>query len=219
MLLRAILRGDLRTAFITLALSLPAIVLCLSIHEAAHGAAAYLLGDRTARNAGRVTLSPGAHIDPMGFLCLLLFGFGWARPVPVNISNFKNRRRGMALTALAGPVSNFITAFIAYCLYVLVWMNGSSAFMQTLGMFLSIVGSMSVGLGVFNLIPVHPLDGSRVLDAFLPFSWSLKLQKYQNIILLVFILALWRGWLDGIMSVVASAILHLAANLMGLFIP
>ena len=115
LLLRAILRGDLRTAFITLALSLPAIVLCLSVHEAAHGAAAYLLGDRTARNAGRVTLSPLAHIDPMGFVCLLLFGFGWARPVPVNISNFKNRRWGMALTALAGPLSNFVTAFIAYC--------------------------------------------------------------------------------------------------------
>ena len=137
LLLRAILRGDLRTAFITLALSLPAIVLCLSVHEAAHGAAAYLLGDRTARNAGRVTLSPLAHIDPMGFVCLLLFGFGWARPVPVNISNFKNRRWGMALTALAGPLSNFVTAFIAYCLYLLVWMNSSSVFMQTLGMFLS----------------------------------------------------------------------------------
>lgn len=177
MLLRAILRGDLRTAFITLALSLPAIVLCLSVHEAAHGAAAYLLGDRTARNAGRVTLSPLAHIDPMGFVCLLLFGFGWARPVPVNISNFKNRRWGMALTALAGPLSNFVTAFIAYCLYLLVWMNSSSVFMQTLGMFLSIVGSMSIGLGVFNLIPVHPLDGSRVVDAFLPFSWSLRLQR------------------------------------------
>ena len=186
MLLRAILRGDLRTAFITLALSLPAIVLCLSVHEAAHGAAAYLLGDRTARNAGRVTLSPLAHIDPMGFVCLLLFGFGWARPVPVNISNFKNRR---------------------------------SVFMQTLGMFLSIVGSMSIGLGVFNLIPVHPLDGSRVVDAFLPFSWSLRLQRYQNIILLVFIAALWFGWLDGLMSLAGNAMLHLAARCVSLFIP
>ena len=109
--------GDIRSAFITLALSLPAIVLCLSIHETAHGGAAYLLGDRTARDSGRVTLSPMAHIDPIGFLCLLLFGFGWARPVPVNIANFRNRRWGMALTALAGPVSNFITAFIAYCLF------------------------------------------------------------------------------------------------------
>ena len=109
------------SAFITLALSLPAIVLCLSIHETAHGGAAYLLGDRTARDSGRVTLSPMAHIDPIGFLCLLLFGFGWARPVPVNIANFRNRRWGMALTALAGsryptlspPLSR--TACILWC--------------------------------------------------------------------------------------------------------
>ena len=155
----------------------------------------------------------------MGFVCLLLFGFGWARPVPVNISNFKNRRWGMALTALAGPLSNFVTAFIAYCLYLLVWMNSSSVFMQTLGMFLSIVGSMSIGLGVFNLIPVHPLDGSRVVDAFLPFSWSLRLQRYQNIILLVFIAALWFGWLDGLMSLAGNTMLHLAARCVSLFIP
>ena len=210
--------GDIRSAFITLALSLPAIVLCLSIHESAHGGAAYLLGDRTARDSGRVTLSPLAHIDPMGFVCLLLFGFGWARPVSVNIANFKNRRWGMALTALAGPISNFITAFAAYCLYFVVRMNGSSAFMWSLAQFLAIVASMSVGLGVFNLIPVHPLDGSRVVDAFLPFSWSLKLQKYQNIILLVFILALWRGWLDGIMNLVQSGVLTLAVNFVSLFL-
>ena len=210
--------GDIRSAFITLALSLPAIVLCLSIHESAHGGAAYLLGDRTARDSGRVTLSPLAHIDPMGFVCLLLFGFGWARPVPVNIANFKNRRWGMALTALAGPISNFITAFAAYCLYFVVRMNGSSAFMWSLAQFLAIVASMSVGLGVFNLIPVHPLDGSRVVDAFMPFSWSLKLQKYQNIILLVFIIALWRGWLDGIMNLVQSGVLTLAVNFVSLFL-
>ena len=162
--------GDIRSAFITLALSLPAIVLCLSIHETAHGGAAYLLGDRTARDSGRVTLSPMAHIDPIGFLCLLLFGFGWARPVPVNIANFRNRRWGMALTALAGPVSNFITAFIAYCLYFVVRMNMTNTFLWSLSQFLLIVASMSVGLGVFNLVPVHPLDGSRVVDAFMPFS-------------------------------------------------
>ena len=156
--------GDIRSAFITLALSLPAIVLCLSVHETAHGGAAYLLGDRTARDSGRVTLSPMAHIDPIGFLCLLLFGFGWARPVPVNIANFRNRRWGMALTALAGPVSNFITAFIAYCLYFVVRMNMANTFLWSLSQFLLIVASMSVGLGVFNLVPVHPLDGSRVVE-------------------------------------------------------
>lgn len=210
--------GDLRSAFITLALSLPAIVLCLSIHEAAHGGAAYLLGDRTAHDSGRLTLSPLAHIDPVGFICLLLFGFGWARPVPVNISNFKNRRNGMAVTALAGPAANFVTAFIAYCLYFVVWIYGNSVFMQVLGEFLAIVASMSVGLGVFNLIPVHPLDGSRVLDAYLPFSWSLKLQRYQPVIILVFIFALWRGWLDIVMMRVSNIILGWAAQLMSMLL-
>lgn len=210
--------GDLRSAFITLALSLPAIVLCLSIHEAAHGGAAYLLGDRTAHDSGRLTLSPLAHIDPVGFICLLLFGFGWARPVPVNISNFKNRRTGMAVTALAGPAANFVTAFIAYCLYFVVWIYGNSVFMQVLGEFLAIVASMSVGLGVFNLIPVHPLDGSRVLDAYLPFSWSLKLQRYQPVIILVFIFALWRGWLDIVMMRVSIIILGWAAQLMSMLL-
>ena len=210
--------GDLRSAFITLALSLPAIVLCLSLHEAAHGGAAYLLGDRTAHDSGRLTLSPLAHIDPVGFICLLLFGFGWARPVPVNISNFKNRRTGMAVTALAGPAANFVTAFIAYCLYFVVWIYGNSVFMQVLGEFLAIVASMSVGLGVFNLIPVHPLDGSRVLDAYLPFSWSLKLQRYQPVIILLFIFALWRGWLDIVMMRVSNIILGWAAQLMSMLL-
>ena len=210
--------GDLRSAFITLALSLPAIVLCLSIHEAAHGGAAYLLGDRTAHDSGRLTLSPLAHIDPVGFICLLLFGFGWARPVPVNISNFKNRRTGRAVTALAGPAANFVTAFIAYCLYFVVWIYGNSVFMQVLGEFLAIVASMSVGLGVFNLIPVHPLDGSRVLDAYLPFSWSLKLQRYQPVIILLFIFALWRGWLDIVMMRVSNIILGWAAQLMSMLL-
>ena len=210
--------GDLRSAFITLALSLPAIVLCLSIHEAAHGGAAYLLGDRTAHDSGRLTLSPLAHIDPVGFICLLLFGFGWARPVPVNISNFKNRRTGMAVTALAGPAANFVTAFIAYCLYFVVWIYGNSVFMQVLGEFLAIVVSMSVGLGVFNLIPVHPLDGSRVLDAYLPFPWSHKLQRYQPVIILLFIFALWRGWLDIVMMRVSNIILGWAAQLMSMLL-
>ena len=153
-----------------------------------------------------------------GFLCLLLFGFGWARPVPVNIANFRNRRWGMALTALAGPVSNFITAFIAYCLYFVVRMNMTNTFLWSLSQFLLIVASMSVGLGVFNLVPVHPLDGSRVVDAFMPFSWSLKLQKYQNIIFFVFIVALWFGWLDGIMDWVGNGVLMLAVNFVSLFL-
>ncbi len=203
-----------------LALSLPAIVLCLSVHEAAHGGMAYVLGDRTARESGRVTLSPMAHIDPWGFVCLLLFGFGWARPVPVNISNFKNRRLGMALTALAGPLANLITAFAGSCVLIGIFESnaGPQAIMYSISLFIRIVVSMSVGLFVFNLIPVHPLDGSRVLDAFLPFSWSMRLQQYQQVILLVFIIALWFGWLDGIMALTTNAVFALAVRFMGLFL-
>ena len=197
--------GDIRSAFITLALSLPAIVLCLSIHETAHGGAAYLLGDRTARDSGRVTLSPMAHIDPIGFLCLLLFGFGWARPVPVNIANFRNRRWGMALTALAGPVSNFITAFIAYCLYFVVRMNMTNTFLWSLSQFLLIVASMSVGLGVFNLVPVHPLDGSRVLEYFLPARAVDWIEEHEQVIYVVFmVVILFTPILDRPLSIASS---------------
>lgn len=222
MLLRSLLSGDLREFVITLCLVLPAVVICLTIHECAHGLTARALGDRTAERAGRLTLDPMAHIDPFGFLCMMLLGFGWARPVPVNVSGFriKNRKLGMALVALAGPVSNLLLALISYVVTLLLTykVHSDIMFLETLRMFFTYIGILSVGLGVFNLIPVHPLDGSRVLDAFLPFSWSLKLQKYQNIILLVFILALWRGWLDGIMSAVSMRILHLALRLVSLFL-
>lgn len=218
MLWNALRIGDFRTALVYLALSLPAVILCLSVHEAAHGGMANLLGDRTAKAAGRVTLSPMAHIDPFGFLCLILFGFGWARPVPVNISNFKNRRFGMAATALAGPLSNLLTAFVFYCLYLGLGTMQLGAFQIAILLFCRIVASMSVGLGVFNLIPVHPLDGSRVLDAFLPFSWSLKLQKYQSIILIVFVAALWFGWLNFIIGGVNLWVENLAWKLMTLLL-
>ncbi|MGI6181096.1 MAG: site-2 protease family protein, partial [Agathobaculum sp.] len=159
-----------------------------------------------------------------GFLCLLLFGFGWARPVPVNISNFKNRRAGMALTALAGPLANFIIAFIAFCVYIPLLpyqsyaYGGGNAVLYVIGQFVMIVGSMSVGLGVFNLIPVHPLDGSRVLDAVMPFSWSLRLQKYQAAFVAIFAVALWMGWLDGLMSMAINFELRLALRFLSIFI-
>lgn len=153
----------------------------------------------------------------------------------------------MALTAAAGPAANFITAFLAFAgylaigvyllgtqvfalgvngVYVLMTLltsgqiaaNGIAAFLLVLMIFLGYTAVLSVGLGVFNLIPVHPLDGSRVVDAFLPFSWSLKLQKYQSVILLLFVAAIWFGWLDGLMLMADSAVVNLAARFVGLFL-
>ena len=210
--------GDIRSAFITLALSLPAIVLCLSIHETAHGGAAYLLGDRTARDSGRVTLSPMAHIDPIGFLCLLLFGFGWARPVPVEYRQFQEQTLGHgADCACRSGIQLYHRLYRV--LPVFCGAHEHDEYVPVVAVAVPAHRcSMSVGLGVFNLVPVHPLDGSRVVDAFMPFSWSLKLQKYQNIIFFVFIAALWFGWLDGIMDWVGNGVLMLAVNFVSLFL-
>ncbi|MGM9612643.1 MAG: site-2 protease family protein, partial [Butyricicoccus sp.] len=170
MLLNLILGGNLRALLIGTLLGIPAVLICLSFHEAAHGLAAYLMGDRTAQASGRLTLDPLAHIDPWGFVCMLLLGFGWARPVPVNVSQFKNRRLGMGVTAAAGPLSNILLGFFGYFAAALILYKfyPFSSFVQILFMFFSYIGSLSVGLAMFNLLPVHPLDGSRILDAILP---------------------------------------------------
>lgn len=223
MLMNSFFSGGVRSLLITILLTLPAVVLCLSVHETCHGLAAYALGDRTAANQGRLTLDPLAHIDPMGFICMLLLGFGWAKPVPVNSSNFKNRRLGMALVAAAGPASNFIMGVIGYLLYFAVATAASGAsgylglFALVLSQFFRYVASLSVGLGTFNLIPVYPLDGYRVLDAFLPFQWSLKLQQYQTYLLLAMIALMWFGGTSILIGTVNGWIWNIAYRLFGLF--
>lgn len=214
MLLRSLLSGDLREFVITLCLVLPAVVICLTIHECAHGLTARALGDRTAERAGRLTLDPMAHIDPFGFLCMMLLGFGWARPVPVNVSGFriKNRKLGMALVALAGPVSNLLLALISYVVTLLLTykVHSDIMFLETLRMFFTYIGILSVGLGVFNLIPVHPLDGSRVLNAFLPYRLQVKMERYQSVILLALIVILYFGLFDLVIEGVDNWVIELA---------
>ena len=223
LLMNSFFSGGVRSLLITILLTLPAVVLCLSVHETCHGLAAYALGDRTAANQGRLTLDPLAHIDPMGFICMLLLGFGWAKPVPVNSSNFKNRRLGMALVAAAGPASNFIMGVIGYLLYFAVATAASGAsgylglFALVISQFFRYVASLSVGLGTFNLIPVYPLDGYRVLDAFLPFQWSLKLQQYQTYLLLAMIALMWFGGTSILIGTVNGWIWNIAYLLFGLF--
>lgn len=223
MLMNSFFSGGLRGLLITILLTLPAVILCLSVHETCHGLAAYALGDRTAANQGRLTLDPLAHIDPMGFLCMLLLGFGWAKPVPVNSSNFKNRRAGMALVAAAGPASNFLLGIIGYLLYFAVATAASAApgflglFALVISQFFRCVASLSVGLGTFNLIPVYPLDGYRVLDAFLPFKWSIRLQQYQTYLLLAMVALMWFGGTSILIGTVNGWIWNIAYWLFGLF--
>ena len=166
---------------LSLLVSVPGLLLCLSLHEAAHGYTAYRLGDPTAKNAGRLTLDPLKHLDPVGTIFLLFFHVGWAKPVPVNTRYFKNPRRDTALVSLAGPVSNFLLA--AVLLFVRQFLIFSSVMpVYVLGLMVHYAAIMSIGLGVFNLIPVPPLDGSKILFSFLPWQQAAKYAKYEQYI-------------------------------------
>lgn len=163
------------------------VLLSLSVHEACHGLGAYILGDKTAKTTGRLSLNPFHHLDPFGALCLFLFGFGWAKPVLVNPRNFKHPKAGMAFTAVSGPLSNFILAFLAEVgMQILGGMTFSSessvafniaSVTYIICMYLAMI---NLGLGLFNLIPIPPLDGSKVLGAILPRSLYFKLMQYER---------------------------------------
>lgn len=170
-----------------LALRLLAVFLCLTVHEVSHGLAAYAMGDPTARRMQRLSLNPLHHIDWFGLAAMLLCGVGWAKPVPVDPRYFKNPKRGMALCALAGPASNLVLA--ALLLLLASW--GAAAGAEGLTAFAFTTAYLSVGLGVFNLIPLPPLDGSKVLAALLPDHVYALWMRYERIgMLLVFALVL-----------------------------
>ena len=160
-----------------------AIFLCLTIHEAAHGVAAYWLGDPTAQQQHRLSLNPLHHIDWFGLLMMFTVGFGWAKPVPVDMSRFKNPKRGMAITALAGPASNFLLAFVLLLIGRGIYDYASySAFWNVAFNFCVYVAApLSVGLGMFNLLPIPPLDGSRLLTAFLPDRLYWQVMRFEQI--------------------------------------
>ena len=160
-------------------LSLPVMLVALATHESAHGYAAYKLGDPTARNLGRITLNPVKHFDLFGFLSMLVFHIGWAKPVPINARHFKKPRRDMAITGAAGPLSN-----IALALIHLIALRVFMIYLLYMGV------AMNIVLAVFNLIPIPPFDGSRIFYVFLPPKMYWGIMKYERYIMLGCILLL-----------------------------
>lgn len=210
--------GDIRTYIISLLLSLPIVLLALSVHETAHGLIAYKLGDPTARNYGRLTLNPIKHLDPIGTVCMVLFGFGWARPVPINSRYFRKPRRDMALTAIAGPVSNLLMALI-FGLLLNLWyflmrevIIFNSVFAVDMAWYLYIFlyygVSLNVTLAVFNFLPIPPLDGSRIVTAFLPPKVAYAYLKHERIISLVLMVVLFVGILSPVISLLSDLVIE-----------
>lgn len=178
----------------TLFYAFPATLLAISIHEASHAYVSYLCGDRQVKASGRISLNPFRHLDLVGTLCLLIFHFGWAKPVVVDTRDYKHKRLDFCLVALAGPISNFLLAILSAFLEVLVYYKMTPSIPKEIIFNLLLYSTViNIGLGVFNLIPVPPLDGSNVLLSFLPRSASqfvARNRKYAGIAMLVLLIIL-----------------------------
>ncbi len=184
-----------------LMLSAAATLVCLTAHELCHGLAAYLLGDPTAKRSGRLTLNPLAHLDWMGFGLMLVAHVGWAKPVPVDVRHFKKPKRDMALTAAAGPLSNFLLALLSLLLgTLLLSLDARWSGMAWVILFLCYVAVLSVGLGLFNLIPIPPLDGSKLLFSVLPDRAYYSYLRYERYLLFLVLALAWFGFFSGPLS-------------------
>ena len=188
--------------------AVPTILIASTVHEYAHGWAAFKLGDPTAKAAERLTLNPLKHIDPIGAVSMVLFRFGWSKPVPINEYNFEKRELGTALTALAGPVSNMLLALLGGLLNWVIRPDG------ILFVILFVFVSINISLAVFNLLPIPPLDGHKIVRALLPkkirYYWE-KMERYSVFIILLFILPIspLSAWTSNLLSAVLSKILSL----------
>lgn len=203
---------------IAILINIPIALIALSVHEAAHGYVSNKLGDPTAKSLGRITINPIKHLDPIGFICMVLFGIGWANAVPINTRYFKKPRRDMALSAAAGPISNLLLAVMfalllkAFLLVPYQILSNIGVFTQIILTFLMQAISLNVSFAVFNLIPVPPFDGSRILYVFLPPKYYFGIMKYERYICLGFMLLLFLGVFDPILNFLSTRVQMIIYN-------
>lgn len=202
-MLYSLLNGsaDLSQVILQLLASVLVVLVILPLHEMAHGFVAYKLGDDTAKRQGRITLNPLAHLNYLGAICLILIGFGWADPVPVNPRNFKNPKRDMALVALAGPVSNLLAALVGGLILcaLTVWLFPVNWTLYLyISVFLEYYISVNIGLAVFNLIPLPPLDGSKILGAFFKTETYVKMLSNERALSFILLICVATGIVDKI---------------------
>ena len=205
-------------------ISLPGVIVAMTFHEFAHAWAATKLGDETPRQQGRLSLNPISHIDPVGLICLMLLGFGWGKPVQINPRNFDGKysiSKAEAIVAAAGPIMNFILAFVFLIIYAIFGMTVTTITTTTnvISSILISIISVNLGLGVFNLIPIYPLDGAKVLNNFLPYKakeWLIKNQAILTII--VFAIVFYTDIIPYITTGVLKSMIWLVDLIIGLFV-
>jgi Zn-dependent proteases len=203
--------------------TIPALLIAFPVHEFSHGLTAYLLGDPTAKREKRLTLNPIRHLDLFGTICLLLFGFGWAKPVPIDPRNFKNPKGGMAVTALSGPLSNLILGFLSVVLMLATYaasagVSGIAAdIVGILITFFSISAQINISLCLFNLIPLPPLDGEKIIALFLPDSAEAFLQRYGMVFQLLILFLLFSNILTGPLMTLVSNVYNNMLSIANLF--
>lgn len=181
-------------------------LIVIPFHESAHALVSWLLGDPTAKQAGRLSMNPLHHFDPVGTVCMLLGGVGWARPVGIQPQRFRNPKAGMAISAAAGPLSNLLLAYLCMTLYKMVVYATNGAAPTVVLDFLWLMISMNTSLAVFNLLPVPPFDGSRIFLLFLPQRTYFRVMRYERVIMAVVLLLVLTGLLDRPLSVCVNAV-------------
>lgn len=203
--------GDYAGAIIAVLSRCFVVFCCLPIHELAHGLVANRLGDDTARLKGRLTLNPLAHLNPLGTIMIFLVGIGYANPVPVNARNFKNPKAGMALTALAGPVSNILMGWVSIWLYYICVYSfkSSSTFAFAITSFFLYAAEINVMLAVFNLLPIPPLDGSKILAGLLPTKVYFKYMQYERYVMIALFVLLLTGALNGVIGFLTNILINI----------